>query len=223
MEGILPVDVAVEALLAIGGILVLCMSVAVRDGCFAWTAHRLGDSSAKLLGRVTLNPAKHLDLFGTILLPLALLFATGLAFGCGRVMPLQAYRLRRPSRDIFIVAIAGPLASLTIALGLALVLLLSSRFDLLRPDNLGYLFLMQAIWTNVLLCLVHLVPLPPLDASRLLSHFLPPRIRLSFDSIGMYGMLLFIALFFSPFGAVLKEETESLPVWFRLVAQLVIP
>ncbi|MBL8899708.1 MAG: site-2 protease family protein [Planctomycetes bacterium] len=210
-------------LLVAGGVLLFLLAQAARDAAFARAARSLGDDSATRAGRASFAPWAHVDPWRSLVLPIVLAFTTGIAFGCGRPLTLDATKLRRPQRDTTLIALAGPATSLCLALVLGLALLLSTRFAWLDSGSLAYLLLVRAIVTNVLLCVLHLIPLPPLDASRIVAVQLPPEHRAGYEGIGMYGVLFLVAAFFTPIGEVLTQRSGELPVWIDFVAQLVIP
>lgn len=212
-----------DLLLILGGVLFYWLGQAVRDAAFAHAARALGDPSACDADRGSLLPWAHLDRYRSVLLPVVLAATTGLPFGCGKPLPLDVRRLARPRRDVIRIALAGPAASLAFALLLALALVVLVRFGLLESASLAYLLLLQAVAINGLLCVVHLIPLPPLDAARILSVRLPTAHRAGYEGIGMYGVLFLVAAFFTPLGEIFTREVSTLPVWIEFVAQLVIP
>jgi len=136
----------------------------------AWAAHRLGDDTAKLAGRLTLNPFAHLDPFGTLFLLLSQLF------GWAKPVPVNPRNFRRPSRDMALVALAGPLLNLTLALTLGLILkmlFLAGLFTPAYPSPPLFLVLNLIVLINLALGVFNLLPLPPLDGFQILASFLP--------------------------------------------------
>lgn len=169
-------------------IIVLIMSAAAHEYMHGWMADRLGDPTAKLAGRLTLNPIKHLDLFGSLILPfLMIVSGIGFAFGWAKPVPYNPHNLRDKRFGQAKVAVAGPLANLIIAVFLALVW----RFMPITNMTFSGL-LMIAIYINLLLMIFNLVPIPPLDGSKILATFLPPKLAMKYLSWERYGFLLVV-------------------------------
>jgi len=174
---------------------VLLVSLSIHEAAHAWAANQLGDPTARLLGRLTLNPIAHIDPIGTLLLPAVAIF-TGLPIiGWAKPVPVDLRNLRHPRRDFMYVAAAGPASNLLQA-GL-----LAIAAQLLFPAGLGQGFaaglLLQGIFLNVLLALFNLIPIPPLDGGNVLSGLLPERLAVSYDRVVrpfgfliLYGLLL---------------------------------
>ncbi|MFH1161852.1 MAG: site-2 protease family protein [Candidatus Jorgensenbacteria bacterium] len=175
-------------------IIVLIFSVVVHEVSHGFVAEHLGDPTARLAGRLTLNPLKHLDPFGSIILPLLLsLLPGGVIFGWAKPVPYNPLNLKRPERDGALIAAAGPTANLFIAL----VFGLAFRAMAVLPALGGALELLFAkiVIVNVMLAVFNLVPIPPLDGSKVLFWFLPPgavKFREWFERAGWLLLLLFI-------------------------------
>lgn len=176
---------------------VLLMSVVIHEFAHGWMAFRLGDSTAKYYGRLTLNPIKHLDFWGSLVVPLMIfVFSGGQAiFGWAKPVPFNPYNLRDQRHGTAKVAAAGPSANLLIALvfGLALRFLPA---DILAFNGLVQIFSLIVI-LNILLAIFNLVPIPPLDGSKILFTFLPyswNKFRTFLERYGMF-ILLFIIFF----------------------------
>lgn len=173
-------------------VLVLLLGVAfpIHELAHALTARQLGDDTSERLGRITLNPLAHLDPFGTLLFAL-----TG--FGWAKPVPVNTYRLRGNPRTSFaIVALAGPVSNLLLAGLFALLFRLTLSFasrDALLTDVLLFAFSV-AVQLNIFLAFFNLIPIPPLDGSRLLTALLPDQGRMWMDQLERYGFIILIAL-----------------------------
>ncbi len=152
----------------------------------------LGDHTAKYEGRLTLNPLKHIDPIGTILLPI-ILIKTGapIIFGWAKPVPINYWGLRNPKKDIILVGLAGPLANIILA---ALLVIIMKSF--ITTYNLAYLILENAIMTNLFLAVFNLMPIPPLDGSRVLFGCLPKKLANQYASLEKYGFLILIGVMF---------------------------
>jgi len=194
-------------------VVVLAFAFSLHEAAHAWMASRCGDQTARMLGRVTLNPIKHLDPIGSVVMPgLALLYHWPL-FGWAKPCPVTARNLRNYKRDDILVTLAGPASNLlaaTVALVLMLILKhISASGDLsvmtaialafgetgVPTEGLSQLFplallLYFVILINLSLFVFNLLPFPPLDGSRILRHFLPYKLGQFYDRIGMFGMLI---------------------------------
>jgi Zn-dependent protease len=197
-------------MLQIFGIIVLIFSAIFHEYMHGWMAERLGDNTAKEAGRLTLNPIPHLDLFGSIILPtLMALSGTGIIFGWAKPVPFNPNNLRDKKWGSAKVAMAGPLGNLIIALTLGLCL----RFLEIANPTMIALFAM-AILINLVLMIFNLVPLPPLDGSKVLMAFLPFKWQIQFIKLEKYGMILVILFIFLAFDIII-------PVTFFLMKLIV--
>ncbi|WP_242466190.1 site-2 protease family protein [Chromatium okenii] len=173
------------------------LAITVHEAAHAWVAHRLGDDTARQLGRVTFNPLKHIDPIGTVLVPaLTFIFLHGVLFGWAKPVPVNWRNLHHPRRDMALVAIAGPGVNLLMALGWLALLHLGS---LLQPLSSGLALTVvymsaAGVLINVFFMVLNLLPLLPLDGGRVMTGILPPRAAGWFYRAEPYGMVILLAL-----------------------------
>lgn len=178
---------------------VLLFSLTVHEMAHAWTANRLGDPTARLQGRISLNPVVHAELFGTVIFPLVAMISQLPLLGWAKPVPVVMSRLRHPRRDFAIVAAAGPLSNLALAV-LAAVALQAALPLGVAGDGTGIgaplvLLLFRAVRLNVLLALFNLLPIPPLDGGNIATSLLPGSMGRAYDAfIRPYGFLALMAL-----------------------------
>jgi Zn-dependent protease len=176
-------------------IAIVLVSLSVHEAAHAWTADKLGDPTARFLGRVSLNPIVHIDPIGTILLPLLAAFSGLPIIGWAKPVPVNINRLRHHRRDFMVVAAAGPLSNLAQAVVAAVL------FRMVIGDGAGTPLLAQllldATQINVLLALFNLIPIPPLDGGNVLAGLLPESAAAVLDSVRPFGFLLLYALMFT--------------------------
>jgi len=166
----------------------------------AWMAYRRGDSTAKLSGRLSLNPLVHIDLMWTIIMPAMLLISTGgrFAFGSAKPVPVNPYRLSDPKRDMVWVGLAGPATNIIWAAFIILLMksglfLSGSRFYF---GGAPYLLLFMCLQMNIVLLVFNMLPIPPLDGSRIVEGLLPDEYADKYASIKPYGFIIIIMLMF---------------------------
>ncbi len=198
-------------------------AITVHEVAHGWVAKQLGDPTAMMLGRLTLNPVKHIDPIGTIIVPIAVLMMTkfGFVFGWARPVPVTWQNLRRPKRDMALVALAGPGANLAMALMWALVLRLAVSYHDAAPWVTEPMVFMSiaGMFVNTILMVLNLVPLPPLDGGRVLTGILPPSLARPFSRVEPYGFMILIALLISGLLAtVIWPVIEVLVVFLSAVA-----
>jgi len=230
---------SLEVALAIFEYVVLLLAISLHDSAQAWTAARLGDPTARMLGRISLNPLRHYDLLGTIIFPIIYMVQSSLIFGWGKPIPITPRNFRR-DRDEMLVYLSGPIAHL-LAAALCLILLvlmkhfvpgtldslpiamaLARRFSGISTLDLPaifpiVLFLYYGILVNLLLFAFNVIPLPSLDGGKVLRHFLPYNAQKTYDSLGLYMMIAFffigfplISMILSPVMGIYKALLLSL-------------
>lgn len=205
---------------------VLLLALAWHEAAHAWVADRLGDPTARALGRVSLNPLRHLDPFLSVLLPIVMYMQFKVAFAGGKPVPVQLQNLRHPRRDFMLVALAGPGSNLLLAVGFAALYVLAAQFGLFegpvirnpygadlvyepsllrtvnrmlsggRAPGLPETLLAAGVMLNLLLAVFNLVPLPPLDGSRVVGWLLPARLARVWYSLDRVGLLMVLGFFY---------------------------
>lgn len=177
-------------------IIPVLFAITVHEVAHGWVANQLGDPTAKMMGRLTLNPLKHIDPIGTILVPSVLLLLGGFVFGWAKPVPITWQNLHHPRRDIALVSIAGPLSNLLMACFWAVMFKLALSFNP-QPINYAFaLFVMSQVGVviNIVLLVLNLIPIPPLDGSRVMSSFLSSRVAYHYNKIEPYGFFILLAL-----------------------------
>ncbi|MDP2302876.1 MAG: site-2 protease family protein [Ignavibacteria bacterium] len=175
------------------------ISLAVHEFAHAYTAHKKGDNTAKNQGRLTLNPIKHIDLFGSVLMPF-MAFASGFALiGWAKPVPIDRRNFRNQNVDDALVSFAGPASNLILAILFFIIFMLVTK---LSVDFTYREFVINMIWFgvyfNIFLALFNLLPLPPLDGSHILYDLFPNRFTASLLNLGIYGSILLIFFIYSP-------------------------
>lgn len=178
------------------GAVPVVFAITVHEVAHGWVASRLGDQTARLLGRLTLNPVKHMDPIGTVALPLIMLAIGGFMFGWAKPVPVDWRNLRHPRRDMALVAAAGPGANLLMLAGWALFArVLIEQQDRFGESVLAWFYMAGiGITINIALIVLNLLPLPPLDGSRIVSALLPPAQAQKYNRLERHGMLILLVL-----------------------------
>jgi Zn-dependent protease len=180
-------------------ILPLLFGITLHEVAHGWVAKRLGDKTALMMGRLTLNPIKHIDPIGTIVVPGLMMLAGGAIFGWAKPVPVTWQNLKNPKRDMALVALAGPMANLGMAILWALIARLGILLASVSPWASVPMILMGkvGIVLNLVLMVLNLLPLPPLDGGRVMTSLLPGPMAYRFSRIEPYGFFILIALLLS--------------------------
>ena len=177
------------------------LAIILHEISHGWVADRLGDSTARYSGRLTLNPLAHIDLFGTVILPLILLITPGnFIFGYAKPVPINPYNLRNPRRDMIWISLSGILTNLALA---AVSAMLFRFVAAASPGSWSLIaiplamMLRVSVMINIILAIFNAIPIPPLDGSRVLAHLLPPEQAAVFSKLKPYGFIIILLLFFT--------------------------
>ena len=195
----MPVEFSLVQTIAIWALPVL-FAITLHEVAHGYAARRLGDPTAVSQGRLSLNPIKHVDPVGTVVVPIVLLLMSklmggGFLFGWAKPVPVDYRRLRNPRRDMALVAAAGPMANLAMAIGWGLLLKLALGVTADEGLWLGLRYMAVAgITINLILMVLNLLPLPPLDGGRVLAGLLPQRLAYQYEKLEPYGLLIVIGL-----------------------------
>lgn len=179
----------------------MLLAITLHEVAHAWVAWRCGDTTAKMLGRLSVNPFRHIDPVGTLILPIALAILSQFQFifGWAKPVPVNWSQLRHPRRDMVFVALAGPMANLIMAL-LWTMLLKATMLWGPKTSMIALFILLTAqagLFINITLAVLNFIPIPPLDGSRLISGLLPPKQAMLYQKIEPFGFLILFALLFT--------------------------
>ncbi len=174
------------------------LAITVHEVAHGWVALKLGDSTAKMLGRLTLNPVKHIDPIGTLLVPGLLLVMGGFIFGWAKPVPVTWENLRNPKRDMALVALAGPMSNLLMALIWAAILKIGLLLAIAGNAETVALPLVYmggaGITINLILMVLNLLPMPPLDGGRIVASLLPDKLSWQFNRLERWGFVILLGL-----------------------------
>jgi Zn-dependent protease len=188
------------------------LAVTFHEAAHGFVAHRFGDDTALLAGRVTFNPLKHIDPFGTVLLPALLLVTSGFLFGYAKPVPVDFRRLHHPRRDMVLVALAGPATNVLLAIASSL-LFYAVDFT---PHSIEDWFarnLVNSLQINAVLCVFNMLPLPPLDGGRVAVGILPRFLAYPLARLEPYGMLILMLIFILSYAGANSVLGFSLLGW----------
>jgi Zn-dependent protease len=210
-----------DILSAIIAITVLVYSSILHEIAHGYVAYRLGDPTAKLMGRLSLNPIKHIDWYMTIFLPITLFILTQgrFIFGCAKPVPVDPFNLRDGRKDLALVSLVGPVTNIMLAVIASVLIHIfypdTSFFAVMKGDIFG-LILTNIVEWNLVLAIFNLVPIPPLDGSKVFSLILPEKQAEAYMSMGNIGMLLLMVLLFFPIGGFSLMDVVNSIVGFSL-------
>jgi Zn-dependent protease len=173
-------------------------AITLHEAAHGWVANKLGDPTARQLGRITMNPIKHIDPVGTIAVPLVLVMLSGFIIGWAKPVPVDMRHFKQPLLDMALVALAGPASNFLMACGWALMITLSTT--VLAETSIA-IYLLQmgkaGMTINLILMVLNLIPIPPLDGGRVVAGVLPKQVAWSYMRIEPYGMWIILALLVS--------------------------
>jgi Zn-dependent protease len=173
-------------------------AITLHEAAHGWVASKLGDPTARQLGRITMNPIKHIDPVGTIAVPLVLVMLSGFIIGWAKPVPVDPRHFKQPLLDMALVALAGPVSNFLMAAGWALLITISTTLLADSSMAIHLTHMGQAGMTiNLILMVLNLMPIPPLDGGRVIAGVMPKQMAMSFMRIEPYGMWIILALLVS--------------------------
>jgi Zn-dependent protease len=206
-------------MLAVAAIPVL-FAITLHEVAHGWVARQFGDRTAEMLGRLTVNPLKHIDPIGTVVVPAIALMTTGFLFGWAKPVPVATRNLRNPRRDMMLVAAAGPSANILMAIFWAFFTKLVVMSGLEGMTLVFFVTMGQiGVFINVILAVFNMLPIPPLDGGRVLSGLLPPRVSTRLDALEPYGLIIVLAFIFFAWG-YLRPVINSVTGFIMSIAGL---
>jgi Zn-dependent protease len=192
-------------------IAVFIIVIVAHEFAHGYAAYKMGDNTAKQAGRLTLNPIKHLDLVGTIILPAVLMLMGSPVIGWAKPVPVNPYNFKNPRKGMFLTSLAGPGANFCLALVFAAIL----KLDLVSSGSLGGVFLLSGLYISLILGIFNMMPIPPLDGANIVASILPPRYAQTFMRIERYGFIIILGLLY--LGVFNKVLIPILKVLVRLL------
>lgn len=192
-------------------------AITLHEAAHGWVADKLGDPTARQLGRISMNPLRHIDPMGTIVIPLMMILTFGIAFGAAKAVPVDPRNFRQPHLDMALVAVAGPASNFIMALFWAALIAVSLY---LVPDTIVAKLLYHVgqagVAINLVLIALNLLPIPPLDGSKIVAGVLPPNVLKPYLRFERYGFMVLI-------GLVALELAFKVPIFSGLLFLLVKP
>ena len=194
-------------------IIPLLFAITLHEAAHGWIASKLGDHTARMMGRVTLDPTKHIDPIGTIAIPLVLLLSSsGFIFGWAKPVPINFNSLRNGKNGMIWVALAGPGANIVMAVCWLFVMIIAINMNIAVLIEMGRI----GILVNCVLAVFNLLPIPPLDGSRVISALLPNRLAYQYNQLEQYGLYILLGLMFlGGFNYLVRAWVELILGWFN--------
>ena len=194
-------------------IIPLLFAITLHEAAHGWVASKLGDHTARMMGRVTLDPTKHIDPIGTIAIPLVLLLSSsGFIFGWAKPVPINFNALRSGKNGMIWVALAGPGANMFMAICWLFVMIVAIKMNIAVLIEMGRV----GILVNCVLAVFNLLPIPPLDGSRVISALLPNRLAYQYNQLEQYGLYILLGLMFlGGFNYLVRPWVEFILGWFQ--------
>ena len=194
-------------------IIPLLFAITLHEAAHGWIASKLGDHTARMMGRVTLDPTKHIDPIGTIAIPLVLLLSSsGFIFGWAKPVPINFSALRNGKNGMIWVALAGPGANIFMAICWLFVMIIAINMNMNVLIEMGRI----GILVNCVLAVFNLLPIPPLDGSRVISALLPNRLAYQYNQLEQYGLYILLGLMFlGGFNYLVRPWVELILGWFN--------
>ena len=194
-------------------IIPLLFAITLHEAAHGWIASKLGDHTARMMGRVTLDPTKHIDPIGTIAIPLVLLLSSsGFIFGWAKPVPINFNALRNGKNGMIWVALAGPGANILMAICWLFVMIIAINMNITVLIEMGRV----GILVNCVLAVFNLLPIPPLDGSRVISALLPNRLAYQYNQLEQYGLYILLGLMFlGGFNYLVRPWVELILSWFN--------
>ena len=194
-------------------IIPLLFAITLHEAAHGWAASKLGDHTARMMGRVTLDPTKHIDPIGTIAIPLVLLLSSsGFIFGWAKPVPINFNALRNGKNGMIWVALAGPIANIVMAICWLFIMIIAINMNIAALIEMGRV----GILVNCVLAVFNLLPIPPLDGSRVISALLPNRLAYQYNQLEQYGLYILLGLMFlGGFNYLVRPWVELILSWFN--------